>query len=317
MKKLSIIIPIYNAEKYLGKCLESAIGQDYKNIEFICVNDGSTDSSFSILNEYAKKDSRIVVINQKNSGESAARNTGIKECTGDYIAFLDCDDWIEQEMYTVLISSMEEFNVDIVTSGWMKEYADRTVIMKNKEKISDKIFDRDRFLFYIYNRDAYQEFAYIWNKLYKREMLFDKYGQWILFDESLQLGADVLFLARIALNAKSVYHLDKTFYHYRQRMDSGSHTIDLRRRMDWLSAYENVISLFEHENIDQNILKYVKRFLGYHSSNTAEIAYQQKNESELDRCIKLMKLYLQEYEETNLDFPERVERYRKIIAYRL
>lgn len=92
---ISIIVPVYNTEQYLSKCLDSLINQTYKNIEIICVNDGSTDNSADILNEYDKKDKRVRMISQKNCGLSATRNTGLKNCCGEYVMFLDSDDWID------------------------------------------------------------------------------------------------------------------------------------------------------------------------------------------------------------------------------
>ena len=97
MPKISVIIPVYNTEKYLEQCLESVINQTYKDLEIICVNDASTDNSFDVINEYSKKDSRIKYINfETNKGVSAARNVGLEAATGDYICFIDSDDWIEQ-----------------------------------------------------------------------------------------------------------------------------------------------------------------------------------------------------------------------------
>ena len=101
--KISVIIPIYNVEKYLSKCLDSVINQTYKNLEIICVNDGSPDNCHQILEEYKNKDSRIVVIEQENGGEGSARNRGIRAVTGNYIAFVDPDDWVELDFYETAI----------------------------------------------------------------------------------------------------------------------------------------------------------------------------------------------------------------------
>lgn len=102
MKKISVIIPVYNTRKELARCLESICGQAYRALEIICVDDGSTDGSGEMIDEFAKQDDRIIVIHKTNSGESNARNTGLKIATGEYIAFCDCDDWIDEDMYEVL-----------------------------------------------------------------------------------------------------------------------------------------------------------------------------------------------------------------------
>ncbi len=99
---LSVIIPVYNVESYLERCLDSIINQTYKNLEIILVNDGSTDKSESICNYYAKKDNRIIVINQENGGSSIARNTGLKNCNGEFIGFVDSDDWLKLNMFYIL-----------------------------------------------------------------------------------------------------------------------------------------------------------------------------------------------------------------------
>ncbi len=117
MIKVSVIIPIYNVEKYLDKCLESVSGQSLKSIEIICVNDGSTDSSGDILNKWAKKDSRIVVINQQNMGLSAARNAGLSIAQGEYVSFLDSDDWVSGDFFETLYSAVKNNDADTAMGG--------------------------------------------------------------------------------------------------------------------------------------------------------------------------------------------------------
>ena len=114
MNKVSIIVPVYNIEKYLAKCLDSLINQTLEDIEIICVNDGSTDNSAEILNEYAQKDCRIKIINQDNAGLSAARNTGINAANGEYIGYVDSDDWIDLNFYEKLYNAAKDTDADIV-----------------------------------------------------------------------------------------------------------------------------------------------------------------------------------------------------------
>ena len=112
-EKISVIVPVYNVEKYLEECLLSIINQSYKNLEIICVNDGSTDNCAKILEEFAIKDPRIVVLTQKNQGLSAARNIGIRASTGAYISFIDSDDYISEDFYLELYSILKDHNADI------------------------------------------------------------------------------------------------------------------------------------------------------------------------------------------------------------
>lgn len=112
--KISVIIPIYNVEQYLSQCLDSIINQTYTNLEIILINDGSTDNSEKICNQYKLLDPRIIVIHKTNGGLSDARNTGIKIATGDYISFVDADDFIDENMYTILFQKINTTNADII-----------------------------------------------------------------------------------------------------------------------------------------------------------------------------------------------------------
>lgn len=125
-EKISIIVTIYNVEPYIRKCIDSILAQTHKNFELILVNDGSPDNSLQICNEYAKKDLRVKVVNKVNGGQASARNAGIDVATGDYIGFIDGDDWIEPEMYEVLLSKAVETDSDIVQCAWSKVDVDGT-----------------------------------------------------------------------------------------------------------------------------------------------------------------------------------------------
>lgn len=317
MKKVSLIIPIYNTNSYLHKCLSSAISQTYHNMEIICIDDGSTDGSDKILDEFAKKDQRIIAIHQKNTGESGARNAGLRIASGDYIGFMDCDDWIEANMYESLVNAIEQYNVDIAASSWIKEGEAYSLLIKNKYKVPRGIINQEQLMNYVYQRDAYQGFAYMWDKLYKKEILYNADGTLALFDEKLKLGGDVLFLAKVLMNTNRAIYIDRAFYHYYQRPTSGVHTKKVANLMDWLKSYQLVIEMFQKAAIDENIMIWVKRFLAYHSSNVAEIAYMQKKRLELEKCQRIMKQYENEYMLTNELYPERIVRYKKIMQYKL
>lgn len=130
---ISVIIPVYNVEKYLHRCLDSVIEQTYKNLEVILIDDGSTDHSGEICDDYAAKDVRIHVIHQENQGVSAARNKGLDTAKGEYIAFVDSDDYILPEMYAKMLECIIENNVDFCVCQWQYEYADgRQVVQKDK-----------------------------------------------------------------------------------------------------------------------------------------------------------------------------------------
>ena len=313
MKKISVIIPVYNSRKELAKCLKSICSQTYRNLEIICIDDGSTDGSAQIIDEFAKKENRIKVIHKSNGGESNARNTGLKMATGEYIAFCDCDDWIDENMYEILGRELADEHIDMAGSGWYRECNSESLEIKNKLPVSNQAFTRGELLKYLYMRDSYRGFAYMWNKLYKRHLLENRYGKLILFREDLSLGGDVLYLAEIALNVRKAKYVDRAFYHYYQRQESGCHTKDVKKLRDWLKAYEIVLHRFEEEQIDAEITAYVKRFLAYHSSNAAEIAISQNLESAKKDFQRFMRQYEQEYVSLNSQYPERIQRYYHLL----
>lgn len=314
---VSIVVPVYNTQPYLRKCLDSILNQTYKNVEVICVDDGSTDGSELIVDDYAKKDYRVRVIHKGNGGESSARNAGLKIMTGNYVGFVDCDDWIESDMYEKLVNTVIKKNVDMVASSWFCDRENSSEKIVNRLSVTDNVFDREYLLTCLYKRDDYRGFAYMWNKLYKRELFYDIYGRLMLFDEDLSLGGDVLYLAKLALNSKRAVYMDKGFYHYIQRERSGCHTQDLSKLKDWLEAYRRVIIYIQSMDIETNVMPWIKRFMAYHSSNIAEIAYKQKNKEVLGHCQKVMKQYEREYISTNQHYPDRIERYYKILKYKL
>ncbi len=153
----------------------------------------------------------------------------------------------------------------------------------------------------------------MWNKLYKREILKDKFGNLLLFHEDLRLGGDVLYLAEAALNIKKGKYIDRAFYHYYQRSESGCHTKDVDKLQDWLKAYELVLQRFGEERIDDETIDYVKRFLAYHSSNVVEVAAEQGQEKAKKKFQGLMRKYEQEYVSLNMQYPERIKRYQELL----
>lgn len=319
-RKVSLIIPVYNTVNYLRRCLESAVSQTYKNMEIICVDDGSTDGSEKIVDEFAARDRRVVVVHQVNRGESHARNTGLRIATGDYIGFMDCDDWIEPDMYETLVRALEEAEADMAIAGFYREFEEAgksRITVQNEKPVDPKAFDGEMLLRYLYERDSFRTFAYIWDKLYRREIVCGAFEGPIFFDESIKLGGDVLYLAECALRAKRAVYVDKTFYHYLQREDSGCHMPDLERREDNIRAYQIVRRKFEERQVEPFVLDLIKRILVYHSSNTAELACELRNGEVLARCQTLMKQYEEVYKRLNANKPEWIRRFDAILEYRV
>lgn len=213
---ISVIIPVYNAEKYLRRCLDSVVAQTYRNLEIICVDDGSVDESGKICDQYAVRDARIRVIHQENQGLSAARNKGLDVAEGEYIAFVDSDDYILEDMYKKMLDKLLNYNVDLCVCQWQYEFSDGRQVVKRKN-IAPTIYGRKtslefaRFL-YMGNYENGVVVA-VWNKLYRRALL-DK----IRFEG--RIHEDEAFSGRIMAKNISVYVMEEQFYVYAQNGDS-------------------------------------------------------------------------------------------------
>ncbi|WP_300363919.1 glycosyltransferase family 2 protein [Fusobacterium sp.] len=218
--KVSIIVPIYNVEKYLRKCLESIRKQTYKNIEIILINDGSTDNSENICKTYLD-DKRFKLINQENKGLSEARNTGIKNFKGDYLLFVDSDDWLEENCIESCIKEIRKNNSDIVLFPYVKEKG--TIQEKVKLFETDRIFYKQdienivlRRLFGLVGEELknplkLENLNTAWGKLYKREVIKDKF-----IDTKIIGTEDCIFNIYTIKNCKKISYIEKTYYHYRK-----------------------------------------------------------------------------------------------------
>lgn len=230
MTKISVIIPVYNIEKYLRECLDSVSNQTLKDIEIICIDDGSTDSSPDILNEYSKKDKRIKIITQENKGQSSARNLGIKESQGEYIAFVDSDDFINPDMLEKLYLKAKDNNLDMVMCK-IATYDNQTREIKDNVWYYMLGVFRD-FEKEIFNHDDTKEFTcHIavtpFNKLYKNSLLKDNA---ILFPEGV-IFEDEKFFYDTYLRAKRISIVDEFLYYY--RVNRKGSTVDITKENDY------------------------------------------------------------------------------------
>ena len=215
MKKdlISIIVPIYKVEKYLRQCIDSIINQTYSNLEIILVDDGSPDNCGKICDEYVKIDKRIKVIHKENGGLSSARNAGLDIATGDYIGFVDSDDYIDKNMYEELINSINKYNSDIAvcTFSFKNKYRNKVVNYFNEEYLFK---DKDKF---IEAKDGKRRInPNAWTKLYKRK-IFDniRYPEGLIYEDSYVIY-DIMNIA------DSVSYVPKPLYYYRERKNSVS-----------------------------------------------------------------------------------------------
>jgi glycosyltransferase involved in cell wall biosynthesis len=311
-KTVSVIVPVYNTAAYLEKCLQSICKQTYSNLEIICIDDGSTDGSSKITDSFAKIDSRFIVVHKENGGESNARNIGLELATGDYIAFVDCDDWIEPKMYEKLVEKMENTECDLVASGYFFDTDSSSYKVKNESKVTDQIFGKEELYSYVFKRDFYKGFPmYLWCKLFKKNILYQNEKK-INFNESLKLGGDAVFFIKVANQVKRACYLDEAFYHYYQRNTSTFHSKKLDILEDLLRAYEYIIEDLNNYTVAEETICYAKRFLVYHAMRTAKNAVEQEDNRVLLLMQKYMKCYEKEYVSTNRNYPERLAEFYEL-----
>lgn len=214
MSSVSVIIPVYNSRKYLKKCLDSVCSQSLEDIEIIILDDVSTDGSLDIIRSYEKEDSRIKVISMdKNVGPGALRNIGIREANGDYIGFVDSDDYIESNMYLELYNKMRQNDVDIVTFGYINELYGidykRLLLGFKRDSGNERIIvprEEPSFL--------YDQAVVCWNKLYKHDFIEN-----FSFPEHLKYEDYPMVISMLG-SANRIFSMDRSFYHYRLRSNS-------------------------------------------------------------------------------------------------
>lgn len=249
MSLISIVVPVYNAETYLSRCIDSILSQTYKNLEIILIDDGSTDSSQEICRIYRNKDNRVKVIHQKNKGVSAARNRGLFHAAGDYLGFVDADDWIEPDMYRTLYELINVYNSDIAICG-------HSIIYPTYKKISDcsdRIVElgREEFLKEVFVGSLK---GFIWNKFFKKN-LFKR----LMFPEDIHYGEDMYIISEILLKdgIKSVYS-SKPLYNYFQNDDSITNNIEKNFHSDGTFKLEIALNrikyLFEGDKYATNLV---------------------------------------------------------------
>lgn len=309
--KISIIIPVYKVENYIARCLDSLISQTYSNLEIICIDDGSPDKSGDILDKYAEKDCRIVVVHKNNEGVSAARNDGLKIATGDYIGFVDSDDYVNKSMFERLINLLKRESVDIATCSYIFDYAGELVYVKNKNKVPTTKTSIEDFLKYIYLRDEYKAVAgYLWTRLFKRSLLKNEDGSLrVAFKEEYGGSDDIPFIADIHINAQSIAYLDEPLYYYFQRNNSIVHDDDTQIiSLSWPRAYEYVIDLFLKNNISQDIIDVIIRMYVYRCGKLLESAIKKREKYGIQ--ITLLKEKIEEnlkvYKLLNDEYPDRI-----------
>ena len=240
---ITVIVPVYNSEKFLEPCINSITAQSYNHLEILCINDGSTDSSLDILRQMACSDPRIKVFSQENAGVSSARNTGLNMAKGEYVTFVDSDDELEPDMYEVLLNLAEKYHADVAHCGYKKIHLDGSAkdVRGTEELLIQDGLEASKWLL------SGQHFTGgLWNKLYRAELI-----QNTRFDETLKINEDVLFNAQIFQRAGTAVFYDVPKYHYFERQSSAcSRTSSIRKKQDTVAAAGKILGIYKNSPVE-------------------------------------------------------------------
>ena len=239
--KVSIIVPVYNVEKYLTRCLDSLLNQTLKDIEIICINDGSKDNSLSILKNYSVLDNRIRLIDQKNQGQSVARNKGIEIAAGEYIGFVDSDDWVDLDFFEKLYTAAEKHTCEIAAAGIIRLHKlNKKFHLKfDKEIITEDINTK-------FELCDVPELSYVWNKIYKKEVLLQhqlKFEEGIFFEDVIMTPKMLFYMG------KMVTVLDTYYYYWRNPNSTVTNRSD-KANSDSIYAHNKALEFIKNHNID-------------------------------------------------------------------
>ncbi len=302
--KVSVILPVYNVGKYLRQSLDSLISQTLKEIEIICVNDGSVDDSYDILEEYKEKDSRIKVIHKENKGTGAARNDGLRLATGECIGFVDPDDWVKPNMFERLYNLIKEKDLDIamcMPDGYDEKNAVNAPFPYFVDANFENIID-DR----IFNWRDLSPFSYpmcVWNKLYTKE-LFDKHN--IEFAEGLDFEDHKVIFGSL-LTAEKIFFIREKLYVYRFNREGSVLTDNNRRLIDHIEIFNIVEDLMKETNtfnlLREDFLTYkIHNILYYYSMIKEE--FKAEYLENMVKSIKETNLTDEEYRRLCEKYPE-------------
>lgn len=287
--KISIIVPVYNASKFLERSIKSIITQDFKDIEIICVNDGSIDNSLDILKKFQKEDSRIIVIDKKNGGSSNARNSALKIAKGEYCLNIDSDDWIEQGYLKNIYNRAKKDDLDITISDIIFDYEEdlkRNYILDDLDISDTEIISGEEYIG-IFLKENFNGFT--WNKLIKREVYLKNN---LKYNEDIFMMEDVELVLRLASYCKKVGKLNKAYYHYIQGINNGSGKISIKRLNDIERCFDSIKKSFKDKN---NILEKLScrrvitlcRYLNISYSLKGEVEYQRIQKDMLEEVKKI------------------------------
>lgn len=280
--KISVIIPVYKVEKYLDKCIQSVVDQTYKNLEIILVDDGLPDRCGEICDAWAKKDGRIKVIHKANGGISDARNVGLDIATGEYIGFVDSDDYIHPEMYHKLYDKIRENDAELAMCGYYRisELDDKIICSDNS--CGDGLLDKEQALKQLWQHGTFMS---IWNKLYKRDLFINQrfaYGK---------ISEDIFILPYIYMNCTKIIAIAKEYYYYVQTINSICRSEVTVKKMDGVEAYYNMLIFYRDHGFSELLEDISFKMIDLYIWNRERIRQILPNERKRIREIKKMVRY--------------------------
>lgn len=296
MEKVSIIVPVYNVHSYLNNCLESLVRQTYKNIEILLIDDGSTDGSGNICDEWAVKDARIKVFHKENGGVSSARNVGIANATGEYLMAADGDDFCEETFVEKMYNAITNQDCDMALCGHCMEYTNKVINYETPYETG--IYDVKEIFSALFlatkNNESKRLFAAFWAAILKRSII-EKYN--LRCDTDVTRAEDLLFLLDYTGYCKKVAILNESLYHYIQRESSLVHTQYIVPTMPAIQSLmyiqEQFIKISDNHNIDKEL--YMQSFLKLHLERflwQITNIYNLKNTSGKKEKLALLKFIL-------------------------
>ena len=259
---VSIIVPVYKAETFLSRCIDSILNQEYRDFELLLVDDGSPDSSGEICDTYARNDSRIRVIHQPNSGVSIARNHAIDQARGTYLQFLDSDDWITSDATKLLVRSAEDFQADLVIADFYRVIGER---VSHKGDIDeDEVISREEFAEHMMENPADYYYGVIWNKLYRRELI-EKHH--LRMNPDISWCEDFMFNLEYIRYATRFYALKTPIYYYVKTKGSlvtqgASISNTIKMKLNVFEYYNNFYkNILDEEEYEKNRLQVYRFFI--------------------------------------------------------
>lgn len=267
--KISIIVPVYNVQDYLEKCLDSILNQTFTEFEVILVDDGSQDASPSICDEYAIKDSRIKVIHQDNKGVSHARNRGLNLATGDYIGFVDPDDYIDERMYEFLVHKIEEVGADLAICSFSVVKKDDVIPHNNGTEY--QLFNQEQAIEYYFNERLPFDYSFLCNKLFHKKLFKE-----IRLNPKLSVQEDSEVLIRILDLCSSIVYIPHSLYFYYVRIDSATQS---KLNLKQLTVADSLYEVYKYTK--HNLPKYsnyaLNKYLLYYFNLVIELVKNEKD----------------------------------------